>query len=211
MIRVLRTKRAVRRWLSGGAVVLGLLLLLTGIGYALDIPAISVPAAVAQIDKYQVRSELLRQAVDTLGACSPAQAAELWSTGLQQRNAALQYAALSPALRERYAAQLETTAPNWVTGFSSPWVAAYEQEREQTPAPDRRVLTYRYDLVTSSGPFDSYTAVFTVEREGDAWRIVDIDMNEELIPYTGWVDAASARQTPPETSVTVASTSSPAG
>ncbi len=211
MIRVLHTKRAVRRWLGGAAAVLGLVLLLAGIGYWWEIPAISVPAAVAQIDRYEVQNELLRQAVGRLGACSPEQAVELWSEGLQQRSAALQYAVLSPALRERYAAALETTAPNWVTGFSSPWVAAYEREGEQTLSPGQRVLTMRYDLVTSSGPSDSYTARFTVEQDGSFWRITAIDMNEELVPYTGWTDAASARQAPSDTSVTTASISSPGG
>ena len=95
-------------------------------GYFLKIRQISVLAANEQVDKYQVRSKLLMQATDEIGACFAKSAAEVWASGLKDRSAALQYSVMTEELKYEYAKQLEKSFPNWVTGVSSPWVESYK-------------------------------------------------------------------------------------
>lgn len=71
-------------------------------------------------DPYEIRSRLLMEAAGSVGVCAPQDAAHVWAEGLRERSAALQYAVMTKALQDEYAAQLETTFPNWVTGVSSP-------------------------------------------------------------------------------------------
>lgn len=153
-------------------------------GYIFGIKYISVFAAVAEANKYEVRSELLMTAMDSVGACSPKGAAQVWAKGLVQRSGALQYAAMNNALKREYARQLETCAPNWVTGISSPWVEGYEIIKVESPDENSRIIRLRFSTMSSTGPAGVYDAVLTLERDGDFWRISGISADEGLYPYT---------------------------
>lgn len=140
-----------------------------------------------QPDKYEIRSRLLMDATDEVGACSPEQAARVWADGLKGRSAALQYAVMTKALKTEYAMQLEKTFPNWVTGMSSPWVDSYEiVKADQTDADTWKVVIL-FHLKTSTGPAGDYFAYLDVIKDGGYWRIIKVATDRELSAYTGFV------------------------
>ena len=133
-----------------------------------------------------VRARLLAEAMDYVGVCSPEAAAEVWAQGLMRRSAAMQYAVMDDDLKARYEKALETTAPNWVTGVSSPWVSQYAIISQEDTHPGTVVLTLDIDTATSSGPAQTLHAVLTVAYHGGFWRISSIQANEALSAYTGF-------------------------
>ena len=143
-------------------------------------------SAIAERSKYETRSELLMLAMHRVGVCNPEDAADTWASGLRMRSAALQYAVMSTPLKEEYARQLETSAPNWVTGMSCPWIQSYEVIKVETPEADRRIMELNFSTMTSTGPSGEYRAVLTIEREGTFWRVMRISADEGLYPYTGF-------------------------
>jgi len=153
-------------------------------GYLLDCEYIGVLPAMKHADNYQVRSQLLMEAMNRVGACDPAEAADIWASGLKKRSAALQYSVMDARLQSEYARQLETEAPNWVTGVSSPWVESYRILETQSPDEDSRIVELVFSTATSTGPAGSYRAVLHIEREGCYWRVTEIAADDGLFPYT---------------------------
>jgi hypothetical protein len=170
-----------------GTLVIALLLAtLSGtVGYRMGASAAHVSVISVRSADDAIRAELLTEAMDYVGVCSPEAAAEVWAQGLKRRSAAMQYAVMDTGLRTRYAKELKTTAPNWVTGTSSPWVSAYSVTAQDTDGPDTATLTLRIDTATSTGPAQTLHAVLTIEKRGDFWRITNIRGDEGLSAYTG--------------------------
>ena len=170
------------------ALVIALGILLVGdIGYMFRIKYVSAFAAMEEADRYEVRSRLLMDAMNSVGVCGPEEAARLWAEGLKGRSGAGQYAAMTKELKARYAEALDRSFQNWVTGGSSPWVQSYEVS-ETAGGGDSRKYLVRFHLVTSTGPAGDYDARLTVAREGPFWRVSQIDTDRELDPYTGFLD-----------------------
>lgn len=166
--------------------VLVFLLVLNVFGYLFEFKYISVFQAVAEVNRYEVRSELLMEAMNNVGVCKPEQAAEIWANGLMMRSAAMQYSAMSRDLKKEYAKQLEETFPNWVTGVSSPWVESYKIRKVETPNENRRIIYLTISTLTSTGPAGDYHAELTVDREDEFWRISKIKADKEFRVYTGF-------------------------
>lgn len=143
-----------------------------------------VLSVVAEVDKYQVRSSLLTEAMEEVGVCAPEDAAALWAKGLEMRSAALQYAAMGQKLRKDYAHQLEESAPNWVTGESSPWVESWKVEKSEDLGQGRHAYLLNFSTATSTGPAGDYHALLTVAKENGFWRIVSLKADPELYAYT---------------------------
>ena len=156
-------------------------------GYFLDLKYVNVFAAMAEANKYEVKSSLLMEAMNQVGVCSAKDAAEVWANGLMVRSAALQYSVMSENLKNEYAKQLEQSFPNWVTGMSSPWVEMYEILTTNKPDENTYIFKLKISTKTSTGPAGDYYAVLTVAREGDFWRISKINMDKELYAYTGFI------------------------
>ncbi|MEL7571043.1 MAG: hypothetical protein AAGU14_10875 [Eubacteriaceae bacterium] len=176
---------AKNNWIISFIVFILLLVLLNFAGYVFNIKYISVVKAVSEVNKYEVRSELLMQAMDNVGVCCPEDAAKVWAEGLMIRSAAMQYSSMSVNLKEKYAKELENTFPNWVTGMSSPWISGYELDKiEQTENIYIYYLTF--STATSTGPAGNYKATLTVAKEINFWRIINIKTDKELYPYTGF-------------------------
>lgn len=176
------------KWRRGAAALAGLALGLAAglLGSILGWGSGGILAASGEIDKYQVRSELLMDAMEKVGVCRPEAAAEVWAEGLRRRSAAIQYSVMSEGLRKEYAAQLEESAPNWVTGMSSPWVNSWEIVRTEHPSEDRRIFWLSVFTISFVGPEEACRAVLTVSKEGDFWRITGLDTDEGLYGYTGF-------------------------
>ena len=144
-----------------------------------DIPAVARTAE-------EVRCQLLTEAMERVGACSAEDAARLWADGVKGRSGAMQYAALSSRLKKDYAAALETFAPNWVTGGSSPWVQQYEIVKADRQTTGQYTFQLRFDLESSAGPAETLGACLVVEEEGGIWRVVAMAYDDGLVPYTGY-------------------------
>lgn len=135
-------------------------------------------------DKYEIRSNLMMGAMGRVGSCSPGGAAGTWAEGLRLRSAALQYAVMSEELKRKYAADLEETFPNWVTGVSSPWIASYQITGNSIDG-DNWCYHIRFSTETSSGPAGDYDAVLIISFEDPFWRVTEIVTERELDAYTG--------------------------
>ena len=136
-----------------------------------------------ELDNCRVRNLLLLQAIDEIGACNPQAAAEIWSSGLVKRSAALQYAVMSSELKAEYIKQLEENSPNWVTGIASPWVDSFKIIGVEHIGDNTSIFTIQFKLMTSTGPAGEYQAMLTVQKQGNYWRIIRISYDEALYPY----------------------------
>ncbi|NMC56996.1 MAG: hypothetical protein GYA50_07245 [Eubacteriaceae bacterium] len=176
---------AKNNWIISFIAFILLLVLLNFAGYIFNIKYISVVKAVSEVNKYEVRAELLMQATDYVGVCRPEDAVKVWSEGLMKRSAAMQYSVMGSKLKQEYAKQLDTSFPNWVTGMSSPWISGYEIKKSEQ-IDDSFIYYLVISTATSTGPAANYNAVLTVIKEYDFWRIINIKTDKELYPYTGY-------------------------
>ncbi len=133
---------------------------------------------------YEVRSQLLVEAMNYIGVCCPEDAATVWAEGLKSRSAALQYAVMSKPLKDEYARQLNETVPNWVTGISSPFISGCRIVNTEAVSNTLQKITLRFSLATSAGSAGETQAALDIIKEGNFWRIENIDADEALFPYT---------------------------
>ncbi|HWS42796.1 MAG TPA: hypothetical protein VN421_06870 [Pseudoflavonifractor sp.] len=159
-----------------------LLCVVSSAGAAAAAPEIT--AQPGQVDPYRTRSELLMDASNHTGVCTPEQAAGVWAQGLMRRSAAMQYTVMTQALKEQYAAQLDALSSNWVTGMSSPWVQRYTVMEASRPDDAHAEMALSFETATSTGPFECYNARLWLVREDEFWRIERIWTEEGLYPYT---------------------------
>lgn len=182
-LRLLRFAK--NNWIISFVVFILLLALLNFAGYVFNIKYISVVKAVEEVNKYEVRSELLMQSTNYVGVCRPEDAPKVWAQGLMMRSAAMQYSVMSSKLKTEYAKQLDYTFPNWVTGMSSPWISGYEIKKYEQ-IDDSFIYYLVFSTATSTGPAGNYNAVLIASKEDNFWRIINIKTDKELFAYTGF-------------------------
>lgn len=107
----------------------------------------TVSIEAAQYGTLQQQVDLYQQA---LAAATPREAAERWSQGVAQRNGALQYAMLSPELKQSHHDYYDSFG--WVTGTSSPWVDSYEISSGTEIDGGKWEFQVTFNLATSTGP-----------------------------------------------------------
>ncbi len=183
-ITVIKSKKRLVATFIGLFVLIAVVI--NGIGYVLDLKYVSVFAAARQIDKYQVRSELLMDAMEDVGVCCAEDAANVWASGLKKRSAALQYSVMTTELKKVYAKQLDSVFPNWVTGVSSPWVDSYKITKTEKVNENTYIFNILFSTKTSTGPAGDYSAILTVIKEDGFWRVTKIDADKQLYAYTGY-------------------------
>jgi len=97
--------------------------------------------------------DLLQRQVDLLERSmapkTPREAVERWAEGIKERNGALQYAVLSPELKEQKRSYYEDCG--WVTGVSSPWVESYEIFKENELEKGLWEYEVIFKMMTSTG------------------------------------------------------------
>ena len=176
------------KWLIGVGVGISILVLiiLNVFGYVFDLKYITVFSVMEQIDNNEIQSRLLKEAMKEVGVSTPLKAADVWALGLKKRSAALQYVVMSNKLKVKYEEKLKETAPNWVTGISSPWINSYEIISVKEITPKKYEVEMLFSTMTSAGPFGDYNAVLTIQQFGDFWRITNIFTVKELDAYTGF-------------------------
>jgi len=163
--------------------VLACISLLTGVMHN-GMVSPEITAAPGQVDPYKTRAELLMDAASYIGVCMPEQAAAIWVKGLEQRSAALQYVVMTDALKKKYAQQLDALRSNWVTGMSSPWVNGYTITEIKKPDDTHAEIGLIIETMASHGRPEYYRARLRLVREGDFWRIEQIQADEGLYWYT---------------------------
>ena len=62
------------------------------VGYVFDWKYISVLATIEEVNDFEVQNKLLKDTFEEVGFSTPEAAAMVWSDGLKERSAALQYA-----------------------------------------------------------------------------------------------------------------------
>lgn len=136
-------------------------------------------------DNAKVR--LLEDAIDNLGTVSPEKAIEVWSKGLKDRSAALQYSVMTDQLKEIYKKSLDDNGYEfWVTGVSSPWVENYEIIDQTESNDESYVYKIKYNTKTSDGDYN-FNVSLTLVKEGDFWKISDINGDKDSEAYTGLI------------------------
>ncbi len=147
---------------------------------------VSIFAYASEPSRYEVHNELLLRAVELIGACTPEEAADIWANGLKERSAAEQYVVMGDALKREYQKQLETSAPMWVTGVSSPWIQSYTTALIQSPTQTRQIRHLLFTTESSAGPGPVVSAVLTLDKQAGYWRITGIAGDQDLEAYTGF-------------------------
>lgn len=183
-MRIIASKKARQVTLLTVIVIIAIIILSSLIINFVDMEYV---ATALNINKYEVRSDLLITAMDNVGVCKPEDAANVWSNGLKARSAAMQYSVMTKKLKTQYTNQLEESSPNWVTGMSSPWVDSYKISETEKVDENCFVLRIKFSTKTSTGPAGDYNAKLTIIKENGFWRISDITMDNELYPYTGFL------------------------
>ncbi|WP_300385414.1 hypothetical protein [Clostridium sp.] len=139
-----------------------------------------------EINIFEVRNGLLLEAMDSLGVCTPIQAASIWAYGVKNRNAAFQYSVMSDKLKEIYKCEMEKNAPNWVTGVSSPWIDSYSILRIESTSFNTYIVEIIFYFSTSTGHYKSSKAFLLLCNEDNCYKINKISMENFLYPYTGF-------------------------
>ncbi|HWP97089.1 MAG TPA: stalk domain-containing protein [Syntrophomonadaceae bacterium] len=101
---------------------------------------------------------------DTLIPASADEAIELWGRGEQIRNGALQYAALSPRLRQEADKSCNVRQSYWVTGGSSPWVGPITIKKRDKLSDTKIEYTLSFPEITSDPPNTIATEKIVVEK-----------------------------------------------
>ena len=133
-----------------------------------DTNSIYVDSREAEIQKSRIN--LLEQA---LAAKDPFTAAKTWAEGVKTRNGALQYAVMSPELKEEMYDNFVQL--NWTTGTSSPWVKSYEISEKYRVDNE----TYRYEVkfiyTDSTSSTFSMIKYITVSMHENNWLVSSIE------------------------------------
>lgn len=141
---------------------------------------------VKDIDKYEIQNRLLIVAMDSIGVCTPEDAAKVWSNGLKMRSGAMQYSVMTKKLKNEYKEDLEKSFPNWVTGVSSPWINSFKITKMDKYNDSKYIYTVVFYTKTSTGAAGEYIAKLTVIKELNFWRISNVFADKELDVYTGF-------------------------
>jgi hypothetical protein len=131
----------------------------------------------------------LQQQVSLLeGALTPITAQDAvqnWARGVKTRNGALQFAVLSPQLRQQLKSKYQNL--NWVTGVSNPAITGYRVMDTDRVQPKEIEFKIEYELSTSSEQMTTEIQTVTVAKlEGlnerqDGWYIIKFT---PFPPYT---------------------------
>lgn len=131
----------------------------------------------------KAKADLFHQAMDVFSAKTAIEAATFWAEGVKSRNGVLQYAMMDEKLKKSFSQAMERERPSWVTGFSSPWVKAYEVVEKRGAGWRKCRITVKFDLASSMGDEGSGQAVLLIAKEGRRWVIRDIERGPNLMGF----------------------------
>lgn len=144
-----------------------------------------IAVSAEEVDRYKVHTELLLNAVEKLGVCTPSAALDVFIKSIKDRNGAMMYSILCDSLKKNYLSRLEENSPYWVTGVSSPWVSQVDIIKETK----KKDGSFEYELLiktlTSAGPDREYKGELTIQRDGDFYKICRIFFEKDFGIYSG--------------------------
>lgn len=111
----------------------------------------------------QIKSEIER-IENALIPESADEAVKLWGRGLQTRNGALQYAALSPKLRQEADKSTYVLQSYWVTGVSSPQVGPISIESKNEFSDSKVEYTLTFPEISSGRTYATASEKMVVEK-----------------------------------------------
>mgnify|MGYP001319030587 CR=1 FL=1 len=117
----------------------------------------------------QQQVDLLQQG---LTAETPQEAARTWAKGVKNRNGAVQFAVLSPELKEKTRSHYESI--HWVTGVSSPWVDEFHIAKERETGDGSWEFEIEFHLKTSTGDAGMEAASLKVAETEGKWYITQV-------------------------------------
>jgi hypothetical protein len=135
-----------------------------------------------------VQRDLLKDAMSYVGVDTPKKAVDVWSEGLKQRSAAIQYSVMTKELKDIYEKDLKERNANWVTGMSSPWVDSHEITNEKKVNDKTQIFEVKYNTATSAGESEPFTVILEVIKDNDFWHISKVNGDESSTAYTGFKD-----------------------
>ncbi|MFA7078326.1 MAG: hypothetical protein WC147_07970, partial [Syntrophomonas sp.] len=133
---------------------------------------------------------------NTLIPASADEAIKLWGRGEQARNGALQYAALSPQLRQEADKSNYVRQSYWVTGGSSPSVGPITIKSQVKLSDTKIEYTLSFPEITSNPPYTTATEKMVVEKllyngqegwfiteilQSSDYGIVEVDTNKKTL------------------------------
>lgn len=125
-----------------------------------------------QLDSLQQQVMLLQT---VLAPKTPQEAVETWARGVKERNGALQYAVLSPELKQQKLSSYEGC--RWVTGTSSPWVDRFEISKETQTGEGVWEYEVKFEYATSTGPEGQGVSKVVVKKYGYDKTLPSLDPN----------------------------------
>lgn len=135
-----------------------------------------------KIESLEGTIDMLKDALNELGAFTPNDAINIWSKGIQVRNGYLQYYVLCDNMKHEFKEELSKSQriSSWVTGYSSPWVSSYDVVKIDKINPSKYKSNIIFNWATSSGPYDSTEVTVTTTKIGNKWCISDILWNDTM-------------------------------
>lgn len=131
---------------------------------------------IPQLDLLQRQVVLLEEAI---APKTPREAVETWAKGVKGRNGALQYAVLSPELKEQKRNYYENC--RWVTGVSSPWIGDYQIISESKTAEGTWTYDIKYSWETSTGHCGDFVGTVNVKQYGQNWYVSQVLNQDSLV------------------------------
>lgn len=111
---------------------------------------------------------------------TPQEAAQTWAEAVKNRNGAVQFAVLSPELKEQTREHYERI--HWVTGISSPWVERFQIADEREAGEHRWEFDLEFQMKTSTGSAGLATARLTAEQIEGTWYITQVLGGTDGVP-----------------------------
>ena len=137
--------------------------------------------------KYKIEAlegtiDMLKDALDELGATTPDNAVNIWSKGIQTRNGYLQYYVLCDDMKHKFIEELSKSQriSSWVTGYSSPWVSSYNIVNTEKINPSKYKVIINFDWATSMGAYKSTKATITTTKIDNKWCISNIIWDDTM-------------------------------
>ncbi len=114
----------------------------------------------------------LEQLLNGLAPTTPTEAVTTWINGVKKRNAALQYAVMSPELQKQNLPVFSEA--NWTTGSSSPWHDHEKIIKSTKLSETAWEFLVQFELDSSTGLYAVATDRVTVQKRDDHWFITGI-------------------------------------
>lgn len=111
----------------------------------------------------------IQQLERTLAPTSPEAAISAWAEAVKTRNGALQYALMSPELKQ--ASYDELAAANWSTGTSSPWIDSYTVTDKGQINDQSRGYVVEYTYTDSTRTTFTKKEFVTIQQDGENWFV----------------------------------------